>query len=365
MKKFQTANVVLCGPGDVERELTIARAVIDEWNKRNFGPLNCGIQSAHWSTDAVPSMEARGQQVINWQLIDEADLVVALFWRRLGTPTGLHESGTAEEICRAQARGIDVMVYFSKIEDPRPIEDPDQWDRLQAFQAKALVAGFPWTFRSRREFRDRFAAHLDKKVPEILARKKMGGGKKAGTTIKQTQTGGSGNLQIAGDGNVVKLSSTSQKRPRVVIERSPDHLTPAEQKRVSDWIEDLSILMENAQKKSTSTAKGELWSRLKNHFEVPRYELIDSSRMPEVKAWYQGVKREIQNSARRTAPDIFRGGKIPGIKAAMREMGRTNEEYYPEIAHRLKIRTFSSLKDLTPKNLEKVSNLVRRDLNRR
>lgn len=87
--------------------------------------------------------------------------------------------------------------------------------------------------------------------------------------------------------------------------------------------------------------------------------------MPDVKAWYEGVKREIQNSARRKAPDIFRGGKIPGIKTAMSQMGRTNEEYYPEIAHRLKIRTFSSLKVLTPKNLERVYNLVRRDLNRR
>lgn len=365
MNKVRIVNVVLCGPGDVERELEIARAVIDEWNERNFGTLNCGIKSAHWSTDAVPSMEARGQQVINWQLIDEADLVVALFWRRLGTPTGLYESGTAEEICRAQARGIDVMVYFSKIEDPRPIEDPDQWDRLQAFQAKALVAGFPWTFRSRKEFRERFAAHLDKKMPEILARKKRGGSKKTGTSIEQTQTGGSGNFQIAGDGNVLNLSSASPKRPRVVIERSPDHLSPTEQKRVSDWIEELSILMENAQGKSIRSAKGELWSRLKNQFEVTKYEQIDSSEMPEVKAWYQGVKREIQNSARRKAPDIFRGAKIPGIKAAMREMGRSNEEYYPEIAHRLKIREFSSVKDLSAKNLERVYNLVRRDLNQR
>ena len=264
MKKVRIVNVVLCGPGDVERELEIAREVVDEWNERNFGPMNCGIKSTHWSTDAVPSMEARGQQVINWQLIDEADLLVALFWRRLGTPTGLYESGTAEEICRAQARGIDVMVYFSRIEDPRPIEDPEQWDRLQAFQAKAFVAGFPSTFRGRKEFRERFAAHLEKKVIEILARKKRGGGKKRVTSIKQTQSGGSGNLQIAGDGNVVKLSSASQKRPRVVIERSPDHLTPAEQKRVFDWIEELSILMENAQGKSIRSAKGELWNRLKN-----------------------------------------------------------------------------------------------------
>jgi hypothetical protein len=361
MKKVRIVKVVLCGPGDVKRELELAREVIDDWNKQNFGTLNCGIESAHWSTDAVPSMTARGQQVINWQLIDEADLVVAVFWRRLGTPTGLYESGTAEEICRAQARGIHVMVYFSQIEDPRPIEDPEQWDRLQAFHAKALITGLPATFRSRKEFRERFATHLDKQVREILAKKKAAG-KKRVNSVKQTQSGGTGNLQIAGDGNVVNLKSASTKRPRVVIERSPDHLTAAEQKAVFDWIEELSIMMENAQRRSTRAAKGELWSRLKNQFNVSKYEQIDSSKMPEVKAWYQGVKREIQNSARRKAPSIFRRGKIPGIKEAMHKMGRTNEEYYPEIAQRLRIRTFSSLNDLNPENLEKIYNLVRRDL---
>ena len=37
MKKINTLNVVLCGPGDVTKEIQLARKVIDEWNLRNWG----------------------------------------------------------------------------------------------------------------------------------------------------------------------------------------------------------------------------------------------------------------------------------------------------------------------------------------
>ena len=306
-------------------------------------------------------MEARGQQMINWQLIDNADLVVALFWHRLGTPTGLYESGTAEEISRAQAKGIEIMLYFSDIEDTRPLDDPEQWNRLQTFRAKALASGLPWTFRSRQEFRDRFADHLSKKIPEIISQKSKKSAKEPTASIRQTQSGGTGNFQIAGHGNTLNLKSDSLHRPKIVIQRSPGELTPAEQKEIGEWIEELSILMENAEGKTTKQAKSALWSRLKNHFNVAKYEQIESSRMPEVKAWYQAVKRETRNNARRRKPKIFKTGKIPGIKARMRQMGKTNEDYYPEIAHRLGIRRFSSLNDLSTKNLERVYRLVLRD----
>jgi hypothetical protein len=360
MKQTRILQLVLCGPGDVSEEIKIAREVIEAWNQVNFDTMNCGIKAVHWSTDAVPSMRARGQQVINWGLIDNADLVVAIFWRRLGTPTGLHESGTAEEVRRAQARDIEVMLYFSNVEDVRTEPDPEQWEKLQTFRAQAMNSGLGWPFRSRAEFRKLLAQHLNKRVHEILTRTAKKKAAKKRPSISQKQSG-TGNVQIAGDGATVNLQSTSPRPPKIVIEPSPGQLTPAEQKQVGDWVENLAILMESVQGKTTARAKGELWSRLKNQFEVAKYQQIESVRMPDVKAWYEGVRREIQNKSKRRAPGIYRQGKIPGIKQRMKAMGRTNEDYYPEIAQRLKIRTFSSLKDLSATNLDKVYQLVLRD----
>lgn len=204
MKRPRILHLTICGPGDVAKEIAIAKEVVDEWNARNFDHLNSGIQARHWVSDAAPSMRARGQEVINWELIDTADLVVAIFWQRLGSPTGLHDSGTAEEVNRAQARGIEVMVYFSDIEDIRANPDPDQRDMLCAYRAKAMQTGLPWTFRSRDEFRKRFADHLAKKVQAILAKKPTRTPKASKSTVKQTAIG-TGNVQMAGNGNTVNV----------------------------------------------------------------------------------------------------------------------------------------------------------------
>ena len=50
MKKTKTFNVVLCGPGDVAKEITIAKEVVAEWNWQNGG-LSSGLKFDHWTKD--------------------------------------------------------------------------------------------------------------------------------------------------------------------------------------------------------------------------------------------------------------------------------------------------------------------------
>lgn len=361
MSKPHTIKIVFCGPGDVAKELDIAAKVVDEWNRNHFDSLNCGLKLLNWKTDAAPSMAERGQAVINRELIDSAELIVAVFWRRFGTPTGMHDSGTAEEVIRSMSRDKPVMLYFSDIEAPMVAEDPEQAAKLWDFRQKAMATGLPWNFKSRRQFGELFKQHLNTRVTELISQEKSRSKmRKPRSAIKQSASG-DGNVQVAGDGNTVSIKTSSPRPPKIVIEPSLEHLTPAEQKQLSDWIEELSILIEAVQGKTTAQAKSELWSRLKNQFKVAKYQQIESARMPEVKAWYQGVRREIQGKARRKAPDIFRRGKIPAIKKWMKEMGRTNEDYYPEIAMRLEMRPFRSLNDLSARNLDRVYSLVNRD----
>lgn len=363
MSKPHTIRIVFCGPGDVAKELNIAAEVVDQWNRDHFDSLNCGLRLLNWKTDATPSMAERGQAVINRELIDAAELIVAVFWRRFGTPTGMHDSGTAEEVIRAMSRDKPVMLYFSDIEAPMLEEDPEQEAKLLDFREKAMATGLPWSFRSRKQFRESFSQHLKTRVTELLAKQGKSSRKSGSRTIKQSVQG-SGNVQVARNGNTVNLKTTSPRKPKIVIAPSPEHLTPAEQKQVGEWIEELAILMETVQGKTTGRAMGELWSRLKNQFKVAKYQQIESVRMSDVEAWYLGVRREIQGKARRTAADIYRRSKIPGIKIRMKEMGLTEEDYYPEIARRLRLRPFDSLNDLSPKNLDRVYSLVCRDSKR-
>jgi hypothetical protein len=80
------------------------------------------------------------------QLADQSDILVGLFWTRLGTDTGVAELGTVEEINRFVDAGKQALLYFSR----RPIDpsriDPDQHRRLgefkEAMYKRALVGNF-------------------------------------------------------------------------------------------------------------------------------------------------------------------------------------------------------------------------------
>lgn len=358
-KKTKILNLTICCPGDVEREIIIAREVIDAWNKRHGEFIGCSIKAHHWSTDCAPTMEERGQAAINQQMIDVSDIIIAIFWTRLGTPTGLAGSGTEEEITRAMARDIRVMPYFSKLEAPFTRLDPEQMQKVELFRAKLASVGLPWTFNSRQEFRKLLEKHLDIAVRDVLTKSKAPqkpAGKKKSISQKAK---GDGNIQSAGDKNVFNINVP--KKPAISIERHPDHISPADQKRVLDWTDELAQLSEEIDKKPYGTCIKSWRSRLKNRFEVPRYDALHVDQMPTVKEWYLVEKAKLVRTAKRKSPGIHSSSRIGAIHAGMRTMGVTKEAYYPEVARRLKIKPFASLKDLSATNLEKVYNLVRRD----
>ena len=350
-------KVTLCGPGDVSREIEIAEQVIAEWNRTNWEATGCGLISRHWRTSSAPDMAERGQRVIDRQLIDDSDLVVGIFWSRLGTPTGLADSGTVEEIDRATHRDIRTMVYFSKLEAPAQKVDSQQLAQLERFRQRVFGMALASSFTSRRQFEKDFRNHLGKAVHESLAKRTET--ERSSDQKAEISQSGKNNTQIIGDQNSIQV--TASKRPKVVIEQSPGQLTASEQKRVSDMVNELADLSSSITGKSEGASRTEMRSRFINHFDVPRYNALESSKMSEVKDWYRVVKGELIRSQKAKRAGVSDAAWKKAIKTRMKAMGRTNEDYYPEIAVRLKIPRFTSLTKLSSKRLEKVHNLVRRD----
>ncbi|OLT39000.1 hypothetical protein BJF85_07140 [Saccharomonospora sp. CUA-673] len=66
-----------------------------------------------WTEHAVVEFGDRPQAILNEQIVDEADLAIALFYDRLGTPTGQAESGTAEEVKVLAEAGKPVSVLVN------------------------------------------------------------------------------------------------------------------------------------------------------------------------------------------------------------------------------------------------------------
>lgn len=91
-------RVILGGPADVERDVGAAREALHEWNDHYAQQRGQVLLPIWWKTHSTPELGDRPQAIVNRQLIDRGDILVAVFWTRLGTPTGVAESGTAEEI---------------------------------------------------------------------------------------------------------------------------------------------------------------------------------------------------------------------------------------------------------------------------
>jgi hypothetical protein len=128
-------NVMIASPGDVAVERGLARDIINEWNAIHGESRQMALMPIGWETHSYPSMEDRAQGVLNKQILERADLLVAVFWTRIGTPTGEAASGSVEEIERHIKAGKPAMVYFSSAPIRLDSVDEEQFKALKAFKA--------------------------------------------------------------------------------------------------------------------------------------------------------------------------------------------------------------------------------------
>jgi hypothetical protein len=108
----RVVRVLIASPGDTVNERQVLRGALEDWNGIN-ADQGVMVLPLMWERDATPEMGDRPQGVINRQLVDLADLLIGVFWTRLGTPTSEAESGTVEEIERCIEAGNPVLLYFS------------------------------------------------------------------------------------------------------------------------------------------------------------------------------------------------------------------------------------------------------------
>lgn len=165
-------SVLIASPTDVAEHRDALERGIQLWNR---GPLskylNVVLEVLRWEHDAVPMLGmGDAQQVINTQLADEADIVVALFHSRLGSPTHRHPSGTAEEIAVGMARNVPVHVYV----DQSPLTEdqkPEKYQELQTYLEELQPQGLVARFHTQQELLDFVRQAVEHDISELL--KKM------------------------------------------------------------------------------------------------------------------------------------------------------------------------------------------------
>jgi hypothetical protein len=118
----------------------------------------------HWASHAAAEYGIRPQEALNEQLVDQADIVIALFWHRLGTDTGEAESGTVEEIEKAHARGAHVAVLRCCRDIPSDALDPEQRQRLDDYLGGIHNSALILEYSDENTLRERVEAILTRVV---------------------------------------------------------------------------------------------------------------------------------------------------------------------------------------------------------
>lgn len=79
---------MIASPSDVANERQVIRNVIQEWNFTHSEDKNIVLMPVGWESHSTPSMGDRPQAILNKQVLAGCDLLIAVFWTKLGTPTG-------------------------------------------------------------------------------------------------------------------------------------------------------------------------------------------------------------------------------------------------------------------------------------
>jgi hypothetical protein len=128
-------RVMIGSPSDLSEERMAASSAVNEWNAQHADSEGVVLLPVSWETHALPTSGVRPQSAINDQLVDRCDILVGMFWTKLGTSTGVAASGTVEEIDRFVAAGKPAMLYFSERKVAKGKVDPKQAARLKKFKA--------------------------------------------------------------------------------------------------------------------------------------------------------------------------------------------------------------------------------------
>lgn len=164
-------QLLISAPGDLpEEDIRAAFDAVARWNVLNGRPQSATVVPTHWSQHSAAEHGTRPQESLNKQLVEAADILIALFWHRLGSPTGEVESGTVEELEEASANGAYVGVLRCTRAIPPADLDGGQVGRLNAFLDEIRPTSLIFDYEDAAALRERVDTLLTTAITALRTR---------------------------------------------------------------------------------------------------------------------------------------------------------------------------------------------------
>jgi hypothetical protein len=161
-------EVLIASPSDTPKQRAAIREAVVRWNETEARHLGVVLLPVMWETHTYPDLSAPAQPVINKQVVDLADIVIATFWTTLGSRTTEAESGTAEEIDRARKAEKPVLLYFCDMPVAPLDSDTTALDQLRAYKERIKTEGLFSSYSSIDELREKVRKDLTRRVHDTV-----------------------------------------------------------------------------------------------------------------------------------------------------------------------------------------------------
>ena len=161
-------KILIASPADVPDERNAIAEVISNWNNINSEQQKVVLMPVGWETHSAPLLGNRPQGIINEQIVNGCDMLIGVFWTRLGSPTGVSDSGTVEEIEHFIKAGKPVMLSFSGRKVDITTLDLSQLEKLRDFQKNMQKIGLIGSYVDINDFKEQLRNQISINVNNLL-----------------------------------------------------------------------------------------------------------------------------------------------------------------------------------------------------
>lgn len=169
-KKMSVCRLMISCPSDVETEVEIINRVVEHINDSIGISMDVFVKTLYWSKNVTPEAGEYPQSIINKQILDKSDAIIAIFSNKIGSSTQHYESGTIEEIELMIQQKKQVFVYFSDKPIRKSEIDMKAEKKIQAFKNKYKSEGFYVDYSSDEEFRENVDRNLTRYITAELSK---------------------------------------------------------------------------------------------------------------------------------------------------------------------------------------------------
>ena len=169
VENAKCVRIIIASPSDIKAERESIPRIFARWNSAH---KDVHLEPLMVEYGTVPEMGDHPQHILNRQLVEKGDLLIAIFWSKIGTPTPTAKSGTIEEIREfIKIKGPKrVMVYFCCRPLPLSPSDiaPEEIQTLKDFKKEMQTQCFYKEFANTDQFEALLYPDLDIIVPKLL-----------------------------------------------------------------------------------------------------------------------------------------------------------------------------------------------------